>query len=166
MSAAIVTLYCDPRYGITRDGRVFRLERPEPNGPKSISYPREIKLRADKDGYLMAGRSWKVHRLVATQFIPNPFGHKWVAHNDGNPKNNHVSNLRWDTAAANHADKRRHNTMLCGTQHPMHKLTEADVKAARRRANSGETHSSIAEDFVVDRSVLSRAIRGATWAHV
>lgn len=42
-----------------------------------------------------------IHRLVATLFIPNPHNYPQVEHLDCNPKNNHVSNLRWCTASMN-----------------------------------------------------------------
>jgi len=42
-----------------------------------------------------------VHRIVATAFIPNPHGLKTVDHIDGNPHNNHVSNLRWMSMSDN-----------------------------------------------------------------
>lgn len=37
----------------------------------------------------------KIHRLVATAFIPNPFGFESVRHKDGNRENNSVENLEW-----------------------------------------------------------------------
>lgn len=39
--------------------------------------------------------SLMVHRAVADAFIPNPNGHKYVGHIDGNKSNNVVSNLFW-----------------------------------------------------------------------
>lgn len=36
-----------------------------------------------------------IHRLVAQAFIPNPENHYFVYHIDGNPRNNHASNLMW-----------------------------------------------------------------------
>ena len=53
-------------------------------------------------GYLQVGLSkegsyttFKVHRLVANTFIPNPYNKTQVNHIDGNKDNNHRSNLEW-----------------------------------------------------------------------
>lgn len=56
----------------------------------------------------------KIHKylavLVAEAFIPNPHNYPEVRHMDGNPLNNHVSNLAWGTHADNMADAKRHGT--------------------------------------------------------
>jgi hypothetical protein len=56
------------------------------------------------------GSSARVHNLVLEAFIgPRPTG--FVAcHDDGDPHNNHVSNLRWDSYSSNNADLVRHGT--------------------------------------------------------
>jgi len=51
------------------------------------------------------------HRLVLEAFIgPNPVGME-CCHDDGNPANNRLDNLRWDTPESNNADKLRHGTV-------------------------------------------------------
>ena len=42
-----------------------------------------------------------VHHLVAEAFLPNPDGLPIVHHLDDNPRNNHVSNLKWVTQKEN-----------------------------------------------------------------
>lgn len=39
--------------------------------------------------------TWRVHRLVATAFIPNPYNLPEVHHVDHNIENNAVLNLQW-----------------------------------------------------------------------
>ena len=42
-----------------------------------------------------------VHRLVAETFIPNVLNKRTVNHMDGNKRNNHISNLEWNTSSEN-----------------------------------------------------------------
>lgn len=58
----------------------------------------------DKDGYHIVAlthngrkKTFKIHRLVAQYFIPNPFDKPMVNHKDGNKINNNVFNLEWVT---------------------------------------------------------------------
>lgn len=63
----------------------------------------------------IVGRKHPVHRLVALAFHGQPpnTAHL-VAHNDGDPKNNHYSNLRWATHVENYADRVKHGTAKYG----------------------------------------------------
>ena len=47
------------------------------------------------------GKMFRVHRLVAAAFIPNPENKPCVDHIDGDRANNHADNLRWVTAKEN-----------------------------------------------------------------
>lgn len=47
------------------------------------------------------GKRVKIHRLVATAFIPNPENKPYVNHIDGMRSNNTIDNLEWVTASEN-----------------------------------------------------------------
>lgn len=46
-----------------------------------------------------------LHRLLATQFIPNPDGKQYIDHIDRNRANNDLSNLRWCSCSENQINK-------------------------------------------------------------
>ena len=58
-----------------------------------------------------------LHQAVLMAFVgERPEGHE-ACHNDGNPANNVVANLRWDTRASNAADAVRHGRVPRGDDH-------------------------------------------------
>lgn len=46
-------------------------------------------------------KSFRLHRIVAAAFVPNPEGKPQVNHIDENPENNRAVNLEWATAEEN-----------------------------------------------------------------
>jgi len=82
------------------------------------------------------GRPRLVHRLVMLAFVgPCPSGHE-VAHNDGNRRNNALSNLRYATPKENAADKNRHGTVRVG--------------------NTGKTHCLRGHEFTPENTRVDR----------
>lgn len=55
-------------------------------------------LYLNKDG---VKKRWYVHRLVASEFIPNPKGYPQINHKDEDRGNNQVDNLEWCTSKYN-----------------------------------------------------------------
>jgi len=55
------------------------------------------------------GKTYRIHRLVAEAFIPNPNNYPNVLHNDNDTSNNSVSNLRWGTQKDNLEQMSREN---------------------------------------------------------
>lgn len=85
----IEQLPIDKDYYISKNGEVFK----------------RIYGRETSGGYLSAhirkGKDYKIHRLVAQTFIPNPDDLPQVNHIDGNKMNNCVDNLEWCSQSHN-----------------------------------------------------------------
>lgn len=114
---------------------------------------------------------YRVHRLIAETFIPNPMNLPCVNHKDGNKLNNSVDNLEWCTHAENtlHAYRTGLEQKVCGEQHHAHKLTEDAVRYIRkvyikRDRDFGAT--ALANLFKVDRTTIQDVIKGKTWREV
>lgn len=79
-------------------GRVLK----QNSNPRGVLY---VKLSRNS-----TRRDYLVHRLVLTAFVGNCPENMEGCHENGNPSDNRLGNLRWDTHSANHLDKRQHGT--------------------------------------------------------
>ena len=86
-------------------------------------------------GYLQVrinGSIYKVHRLIAETFIPNPENKKEIDHINRDPQDNRVENLRWATRQENCRNTKRHDK--CGRELGVHLYEdERAYNAARSR---------------------------------
>lgn len=69
---------------------------------------REIQINNKRNGYCEIAlyknneeKRFRVNRLVANAFIPNPYNYPEVNHKDGNKLNNKEDNLEWVTSKEN-----------------------------------------------------------------
>lgn len=104
-----------------------------------------------------------VHRVVAKVFLgPVPEGLQ-VCHNDGDKLNNSATNLRYDTHAANLAER----IMPRGERHHRSLLTESDALEVRRLRNEcGWKLRELAEKFGVSISTIFAITTRRSWAHI
>ena len=107
-------------YEVSSQGRVRSLDRTVTysDGRARLFKSKVLSATLNQRGGYPAVSLWKqgkhqvrtVHSLVAEAFIgPRPEGMD-VCHNDGDPTNNHVENLRYGTRSDNILDKVRHGT--------------------------------------------------------
>ena len=97
-------------YQISSTGTVRGLDRivKSHSNTKRICKGRIMNPVLGKHGYysielnkLGHAKLWRVHRLVAMTFIPNPKKKPAINHKDCNKKNNRASNLEWCTLKEN-----------------------------------------------------------------
>lgn len=106
-------------------------------------------------------RIYRVHRLVAEAFIPNPLRLPEVNHKDEDRTNNNVDNLEWCTHQYNNSYG---NKPARGSKNPMARLTNEQVKEIRKRRAAGELLRTIAEDYGISLNHVGNIVNGRRWA--
>lgn len=136
-----------PGYDVSDDGQVRSVRKVLRPFTSDHGY-QYVSLRRDGQTY----RRY-VHRLVLTAFISEPPANADGCHNDGDPSNNHLDNLRWDSRSANVRDTVRHGRHNHASKtHCIrgHEFTEDNIywrPGPRRqcvtctKANSAETYA-------------------------
>lgn len=150
-------------YLIGTDGSIYSL--------KSNKF---LKPKLTKQGYyeqnLYVGdlkyKWFRVHRLVAMVFIPNPKNKEFVNHKDGNKLNNDVSNLEWVTHKENVEHAKIHGLILRGEQNPMSKLKESTVEEICKMLEFGFRNKDIAESLDIPKWQISLIRTKTVWNHI
>ena len=109
----------------------------------------------------------KIHRLVAEAFIFNEYDKPQVNHINGIKHDNRASNLEWSTAKenANHAYETGLRKGVRGSLSHLSKLTPNEVEAIRNKhIKYNVTQRSLADEFNVSQSQISRILRRDNWA--
>jgi len=151
------------RYQASTEGRIRSLDRKVRVVAHGTEATRTVKGRILRPGSCKTGHvsvvlghsanGSLVHQLIALTFLgPCPKG-KEVLHNDGNPKNNKLENLRYGTRTENILDVFRIGK-------PWRKLTVQDVYDIREQRKLGIRVKEIAQNFNVAEgtvyNILSR----------
>lgn len=105
-----------------------------------------------------------VHKIVAEAFLGPRAAGEFVRHLDGNPKNNHYSNLAYGTQKQNMQDALRHGTVEKGEDRYNARLLGVDVVAIRIRKAAGEVNHVLAKEYGVSEPYLHKLVTGQKWA--
>ena len=149
-------------YQVSNFGRIKSFQKGE----------RILKPACDKDGYLYLGlklngvnKNFKIHRLVAVAFIPNPEKKHQINHRDGNKLNNHTSNLEWVTHIENIQHATQTGLMPLGEERFGAKLTNEQVIYIRENPNNLSI-AELADMFHVKESKISAVQLGKRYTSV
>lgn len=121
------------------------------------------------------GKRFSVHRLVALNFIENPYEKYTVNHINGIKDDNRVENLEWATLDEQNKHMVKTGLILkrSGENHCKHKLRESDVifiknfiKKNRFRPRKWGKLKRMSEKFNVSLSTIERISYGISWKHV
>lgn len=171
-------LFSDNSYWVTRNGSVITTNW------RNAGKVRFVLPAIDKKGYsrvglMVSGRlcTFKVHRLVATAYLPNPHNKPQVNHIDGNKSNNSIENLQWVTGSENMKHAIRSGLVkMCspvnkvpkkGELNGCHKLTEKDVIKIRMEYQPRKVgRRDLANRYGVTESCIKDVVERRSWKHI
>lgn len=161
-----------PDYAITKDGRVWSRPRIDFLGRKRkgqwlkptyhpFGY---VQVCLCKNGKVFTRRS---HHLVLETYVgPCPTGMEF-RHLDGDPTNNHISNLKWGTHVENEQDKIANNTYQYGERNGSSKLTEEQVRVIFHAYWDGYyTQRELAKAFNICQQSVSAIAYKRRWKYL
>ena len=159
-------------YQVSDRGRVRSLERDGLRGFRLYGGGIVRPVLKKQSGYmcvnLTSSTSRKqvlIHRLVLLSFRGEPLKGQECCHYNGDRKDNRLTNLRWDTSKNNHADKRRHGTLLTGEDNINRKLDKESVRYIRDN-HEQYSREALKEKFGVTDCTIWRVISGKTWKNI
>lgn len=150
-------------YDVDEEGRVINTRSGRQLKPEIIwdGYER---VTLSQEGKL---KRFRVHRLVADAFIPNPIGLQMVNHKDGNKRNNQISNLEWVSCQQNTIHAFDNNLRKSGEDHYEARLTNETVDSICKLIETGLTRGRILKQFPQVTKTQFDDIRGRrSWKKV
>lgn len=134
----------------------------------------KLKIRPSKEGYSRVSllkdgkpKEYKICRLVALHFIPNPCNKKTVNHIDGNKTNDKHTNLEWATLT----EQMLHAYKLKLKKPVLNRclLTIEQVLQIRKRYKghcSKNGMKALAKEFNVSCATIDKCVRNITYRDV
>ncbi len=158
------------RYKASTDGEIYT---PNWRGGKT---GRLLNPAKDKMGYLRTvlvsdlgeNCTIKVHRIIASTFLPNPDSKATVNHKNGIKTDNRAENLEWATRSENVAHSFKTGLQSNkGVKNPISKLTEEQVIEIRRLFKPREMgRKKLAEIYGVKPTTIKDIIQRRSWNHL
>jgi hypothetical protein len=156
-------------YEISDKGSVKRIK------PEYNTYVGKILAGGyDTDGYHVVllyksgkRRMFKVHRLVAEAFLPNPDSKPQVHHKNSVKFDNRAENLEWVTwpEHVEHTVADNAYNPAKGSDHHNAKLKESQIPEIRKLLAEGKSCTDIALLFAVNSATIGDIKDGKTWKH-
>jgi len=158
-----------PTYQVSDHGNARSVKQFASSGYKI----KNLSIIVDKRGYsrIPVRKNGKpklvsLHRVILIAFRGDcPPGHE-SCHNDGDPTNNFLYNLRWDTLSKNWCDRFQHGTATTGTTNPSAKLTVDEVIEIRKLHKTGHSLSHLSDKYNICRSNVHSIVTNKTWKYV
>lgn len=136
---------------------------------KSLNTNKILKGSFDNQFYkrvcFIGNKQYKIHRLVALAFIPNPYNKPQVNHINGIKNDNRAENLEWCTGLENmqHAYNNNLVPLMKGENNGRAKLTETQILEIR---NSTDTVKKLSYIYNVSTSLLYQIRLNKAWKHI
>jgi hypothetical protein len=150
-------MYGGEVHGYKRKGRIMKIDD-TPGGYLQV----QVSIGDKRKRY-------KIHRLVAMAFTPNPDNKPHINHIDCNPSNNCVDNLEWCTPSENirHAVNlgrmKQNYPVRRGSENAIAKLNEAQVAIIKK---SPLSNAELGRIYGVTKTAIRFIRIGKNWRHV
>lgn len=161
-------------YEVSNQGRVRSIDRDfvTKSGKRYRRKGKIISFAVKKNGFpykrvSLSKQGWQsmhfVSRLVLTAFVGPPKPGEQACHNNSDPSDNRVENLRWDSPKGNYKDRVKNNTHPTGAKNPNKKLAEEDVLFIRSSKLPAKVLGKL---FNVSPEYIYNIRSKITWRHV
>ncbi|MBN8541610.1 MAG: HNH endonuclease [Deltaproteobacteria bacterium] len=129
-----------------------------------IEKPRVVNQTTKERGYKCI--KWRdkhlaVHRIVFQFYLGELDSSLVINHKDGNPSNNHVSNLEQVTQGRNNEHRYRelgHKPVVSNAR-----INQSTADEIRRQHESGKSYRQLVREFGISKSTVSYIINHKTW---